>query len=629
MKSTQPIVESAFPWLRFVRVFQDRHVLELGFSRFGGVKFRRSVGFAGLATIFIAAFGGVLNGEEVVEKMSMRQVVGLVLENNHDISVQNLNRLIESERIEMARAAFDISLEGSYAYQYIDTPQNAQEFVATGGGAAIFDENDMEVGLSSSLLSSPSIFEQRNNVAKLALQQRLFTGTTVEVGSSLRILDNTLNRSMPPGLFNPEYETFTGITLTQPLLRDFGSNANLAEVRIAKSNKRLADLEWRSRTAALTASAMKLYYDVIFTHENMLIQRDAIKLAEQLFEENKKRSVEGVIPPNDVLIAEGAVYKRREEALLAENQYVERQNALQLLFTVGDEADRQLRILPSDSLKDSVKVSQRTSLVEMAQDSRYDILQALEVVQQREDQSQFASNQVRPRLDLIGSAGYHGLAGSTSNSYREAANGQAPEWTVGLSFSVPLEFKRARAAARLAKHREAQAHIDVSRVRAQIGLELDTVLNRIETDRQRLITARKGREVASSAMDGEVKRLGEGVSTSFQVLQYQTEYSQTRSRELAALADLNKDQLDLWLVTGQLLDRMGIVIDGETNERPVVGLDSANEAPSYRAATEQQKSRTEIEPVEASVVEVEVEVEADTAPAAEEVKWWKRPFQRK
>ncbi len=495
--------------------------------------------------------------------MSMTQIVALVLQNNHDISVQDLNRVIETERIKMAKAAFDPRFEASYAYQYIDTPQNAQEFVATGGGAATIPTANTQTGLATPILAQPTIFEQRNHVSNLSLIQRLTNGATVEVGTSQRILENTLNRNRPPGIFLPEYETYTGVTVTQPLLKDSGRNVNLTELRIAQSNARLANLEWRSRVAAAVANAMKIYYDVIFAHENMLVQRDAIRLAETLYAENKKRSDEGVLSPIEVLVAEGAVFTRKEDALIAETQYVDRQNALQLLFRTGADTDRELRIIPGDRLKADFDVPSRVTLICAAQNSRYDILQAIEVVDQRRMQSGFAKNQIKPRLDLIASAGLHGLDGSYGGSYGAAADGQGPEWTVGITFSVPLGAKRARAEAAIARQQERQAEIDADRIRAQITLELDTVLNRIRTDRQRVLTGRKGRDIAGQAMEGEIKRLGEGKSTTYQVLQYQNEYSQTRSRELAALADLNKGQLDLWLVTGQLMEKYGISIDNE------------------------------------------------------------------
>lgn len=509
-----------------------------------------------LALALLIGFGeGPLQAEkQETRRLSLNEVVALALAQNHDIAVQNLDRVIEAERMNMARAVFDPRLEGSYAYQHIDKPQNAQDLIATGGGATA--------------LTNPRIFQERNDVAKLALVKKFHTGTSVEFASSLSVLENSLNRERPPSLFSPEYETYTGVTMTQPLLRDFGPKVNLAGIRIAKSNNRIADLEWRSTTAATVAGAMKLYYDVVFTHANMEIQRDAISLAEKLLEDNRKRSEKGVIPPNEVLVAEGAVYGRKEQALVAETQYVERQAALQLLFKRGADVNQAVRIVPTGSLDDSVEVPERSKLLDRAQNSRYDILQALEVVGQREIQTEFARNQVLPRFDLIASAGFHGLDGSTGGSFDEAFNSQAPEWTVGVSFSVPLGLKRARAQARLAKHEETQAKIDVDRARAQIGLELDTVLDRINTDRQRLVAARKAGEVASQTLKNEIKRLDQGVTTSYQVLEYQKEYSQTRSRELAALADLNKDQLDLWLVTGQLLERQGIEVI-ENNDQSV------------------------------------------------------------
>ena len=398
----------------------------------------------------------------------------------------------------------------------------------------------------------------------------------------MRVLDNSLNRNRPPGLFHREYESFTGITFTQPLLRDFGKEINLTELRIAKSNSRLADLEWRSRTAVTVASAMKLYFDVVFTYQNMLVQRDAIDLAETLHEENKKRQEEGVISPTEVLVAEAAVYARKDEALIAESQYVERQNALQLLFRSGDDTENEIRIVPSDSLRSSVEVGKRDEMIELAQNSRYDILQALEIVDQRKDQVQFAKNQIKPRLDLVASGGLHGLNGSTGGTYSAAlGDGQGPEWTLGVAFSMPLGAKKARAEAQVAELEAERAKINADRVRVQIALEIDTILNRIETDRQRMATGRKSVEVAALTMDAEIDRLNEGVSTSYQVLQYQEEYSQTRSRELAAQTDLNKDQLDLWLATGRLLEKQGIIVE----EPPIVEeLPKNSKKPLIRAA---------------------------------------------
>jgi outer membrane protein len=182
----------------------------------------------------------------------------------------------------------------------------------------------------------------------------------IELGTTMRVLDNSLNRRIPPGIFNPEWETFTGLTVTQPLRRGFGKDANLAEIRIAKANAKIADYEWQSRTSSVVAEVMKRYYDVIFTRENIAVQKEGIELAEKLLGDTRKRSNEGVAANNDVVVAEAGVYQRREEVLAAELQYIERQNALQLLFKRSNDVYSQsVRIVPVDGLSDHMPATNR------------------------------------------------------------------------------------------------------------------------------------------------------------------------------------------------------------------------------------------------------------------------------
>lgn len=525
---------------------------------------------AGCASIALLAGSISLasaNADREFERLSLQDVITRALENNYEIQIERINPEIQRERIMTAQSAFDLRLNASYNYESSRSPQNAQEYVSTGGGTGTsggFGAGNL-TGLSTAVLDEPSIFVALNQISKIALVKKFSLGTVAELSTVHSRLDNSLNRDSAAALFHPEYETYTGLTVTQPLLQGFGHDANLAEIRIARSNHKLADLEWRSRTSGLVGQSMKRYYDVVFAYENMEIQKDAIGLAEKLLEDNRKRSAEGVVPPNDVYLAEAAVFVRREKALIAESEYMERQNALQLLYKSVDDVGEVLSVLPTDSLSDEVDVPARSDLLDQAWRDRYDLLQAREVVNQRGHQTAYAKNQVKPRLDLIGSAGLSGLAANTRNSYGEANRRQGSEWVIGVTFSVPFSFERQKAQLRAARRQEDQARIDVQRVKTQVSLEIDTVLSRLRLDKQRVETARQSREVARKTLDGESMRLEEGLTTSYRVLEYQKEYSQTRSREVAALADLNKGIVDLWLMTSQVLSRRSIVVEGATN----------------------------------------------------------------
>lgn len=169
----------------------------------------------------------------VEERLSLRSVILKALVNNNDILIEDLGRLVEQERVKIASQNLDPRFESSYIYQSIRTPQNTQDFIATGGGVAP----------GAPIQTTPNTFMQRNHISKVAFVDKLSTGATIELGTTLRVLNNTLNRRIPPGIFNPEWESFTGLTFTQPLLRGFGRDANLAEIRIAKANAKIAVIE--------------------------------------------------------------------------------------------------------------------------------------------------------------------------------------------------------------------------------------------------------------------------------------------------------------------------------------------------------------------------------------------------
>ncbi len=486
------------------------------------------------------------------ERLSLRAVILKALENNNDIMIQDLGRLVELEKIKVANQTLNPRLEGSYVYQSIRTPQNTQDFIATGGG--------INPG-ATPILTTPNVFMQRNHVSKLTLVDKLATGATIELGTTMRVLNNSLNRRIPPAIFNPEWETFTGLTVTQPLLRGYGKDANLAEIRIAKANAKIADYEWQSRTSAVVAEVMKRYYDVIFTRENIAVQKEGIDLAEKLLGDTHKRSKEGVAANNDVVVAEAGVYQRREEVLAAELQYIERQNALQLLFKRSNDVYSQsVRIVPVDGLSDYMPPTNRNELMGLAVNNRYEVKQAEEFINARHAQSQLAHNQSLSRLDFVASGGMHGLDGNIGQTYSNAFQSQGPEWTAGVQFSVPLNRDNQKATERLAYHQQEQAVRQAEKLRLQVLLEVDTVYNRVQIDQERLAATRKSREAARQSAEAELKRLQQGVSTSYQVLQLQRNYSQAQSRELAALADFNKSLADLYLTTATLLQKQRINI---------------------------------------------------------------------
>lgn len=488
--------------------------------------------------------------------LSLNEAILLALENNTSVQIEKINELIASDRILLAESAFDYEIRASYRYESINQPQNQQELVATGG--------------SSLELTEPRIFLERNQRFDSGIGKRTKLGSDIEIGTRWSQLDNTLNRVVPPALFGPEYSSFTGITLTQPLLRDFGYKVNTAPIEIARTDAEIASLNWMGEVQATVGGVIKRYVDLAAAYRGLGVRDEAVALAEKLATDNRVRRSEGRMTDIDVQEAEVAVSIRQEERIAAENDYFERLNALRVLINPVDNPRQGGRLIPTTAFRTKVPTMEnRESLIAMAKENRDDYLVAKLELDREQRRVAYARNQTLPSVDLLASAGLYGLDDGFGGTYSEAFSGQGPEWSVGVQISIPIGNRQAKQQLAIARRQVAQAKLREQQLDLVVELELDTVLNRINTAAKRLETVRKTTRLAQSFLDLETIRMNEGKSTSFQVLEKQTDLSAARTRELVAAADLERALVDTWVVTGTLLDRYSVdVVDESPSQTP-------------------------------------------------------------
>ena len=488
-----------------------------------------------------------------IEALSMKALLAKVLLNNASIESADLEKVIQLEKVKAAQIPFDFTLFSTYKREEIHTPQNSADYVASGGGTGI-PTNPLQP-----TLASPNIFEQRNHSMSLGISKKMKDGMILELSTNMNVLDNTLNRSKPPAVFQPEWESYSGVSVTVPMLKDAGRDANLAGIRIANTNAQIADIAWKQNTAELVADAMKRYYDVIYALENLKVKQNSISLARKLLNDTKARKDRGRAAESDVIVADAGLYQRIDESLTAEVLYVDLQNSLKLLYM--EESKPQgyfIRVVPIDKMVDEVPDANRTEMLQLALENRYELQQIDQTIKAKSSELQYATNQTKPRLDLVAGTGLKGLGGNGDQSYRAAFEHQGYEWFAGLEFSMPLGGDNRRSPARAARKALDQVYVKQRDLRIQISLEVDTVVSRGKSNIKRLSATRKSREASLKSAESALKKLAQGVGTSFEVLQLQKEYSLARNREIAALTDLNKDIVDLNLVTGQLLEKMDI-----------------------------------------------------------------------
>jgi outer membrane protein TolC len=186
---------------------------------------------------------------------------------------------------------------------------------------------------------------------------------------------------------------------------------------------------------------------------------------------------------------------------------------------------------------------------------RPDLLQLRVDLERRDIMLRYQRNQLYPQLDLVGSYGRSGLATTLSPSLADINDERLPAYSYGAVLSFPLGNRTASNTARATKAAKEQAVLQYKKLEQNVLVQIDDSVKLAQSDFERVDATREARIYAEAALDAEQKKLENGKSTSFLVLQAQRDLTASRSAEIRALADYNKALSQLALNEGTTLER--------------------------------------------------------------------------
>jgi outer membrane protein len=401
-------------------------------------------------------------------------------------------------------------------------------------------------------------------------------GTTVETdfydvslrgltpwGMSYRMGAMTQNRRVSTiGMFD-NYYTFAGVEITQPLLRNFGFNANLVQVRLAAAARGISEWDYRATVMDVVTEVIFAYHDLYFYQKNLEIAQRSRDLANGLVQENERRFRAGGLSEADVTAARARVATREEAILLAARAVRDQENFLKRL--ISDErtielVDRTLTIAPPEPLP---PISPEPALdFRRALQQRPDYQRAELFVRRADIARRYRRNQLLPRVDLVGSYGYNGLDQDFSESRRQVSDREIRSYSLGAVVSVPLTFATERGNYRSAKLTQQQAETMLEQLEQTIVVQVGNAAGQIQTAAQRVEATRLSRELEQQNLDAEVKKLRAGTGNTFFVLQQQEILANTEIRAFRALSDYQKALAVYDRQLGDTLTRHRIIIDG-------------------------------------------------------------------
>jgi len=137
-----------------------------------------------------------------------------------------------------------------------------------------------------------------------------------------------------------------------------------------------------------------------------------------------------------------------------------------------------------------------------------------------------------------------------------------PNWSLGLTFSVPVFNRTAKANAAIAATDLELAKTNLALLKQNLAVEVRAAARNVDTAVRSVAAARKARELAERNLDAERKKFDNGMTTSFTVAQVQNDLTAARSNELLAVAGHLKALTAWHRAVGDLLPVKGVDLAG-------------------------------------------------------------------
>jgi outer membrane protein len=480
-------------------------------------------------------------------ELSLRSYTELVLANNTDIQLQKLLVEPSQNAITRAFAPFDPVLNANFNATRSDRP-------------------------ATNILEGAQIVSQLQQPAALNYLQTFQTGTQLQAFYNFnRFSTNNINERV-----NPSYASNLQFRFVQPLLRNRGSYINRVPILAARSRLRSTEYATEDQLIRLLAQAENAYWDVVGARENLQVQEQALALADASLKRAQRELELGALSALEIYQPQ-AQYARAE-IFVTQARYRLQQAEDALRRQISLDLDPNLRNLPIVLTEPVLPPTDNTQfdrerLVAEAERNRPDIRSQLAQLDVDEYQIKAAVNNLKPDLALIGNYTTQGVGGTTLplGGGRPIPGGFGDAWSqmwgfgfpvygFGLQMRLPIKDRRASsdyADALVTKKADA---LRLRRLEQQTRLEVLNAISQVENSRASVELAKIAADLAQKRVEADQRRYDLGTITLFFLLASQNDLQQAQSELVNNSIQYRRNQLNLLLRTGSLLQERGVVI---------------------------------------------------------------------
>ncbi len=511
--------------------------------------------------------------------LALREAIVKALENNKDIEISRKDVKIAEFELKASDLFFTPRITGRSYFERAALPNDN-----------IF--NDRLVTTNTSLVA---------DVGYLGFIKKY--GTVYELNFKNRLSTT----DSPVSILSPEYGTSFEFKVTQPLLRGRESDDARRGIEIAKQNLSLSDKQFRQKAIEITVTVQRAYWDLTFMLRNLQVQRDGVRDAKEQLEHNRRLVKEGVLAPVDIIAAQTQVANLEQNVYLALENVNRSENVLKgLIAEDRNDPIWSESLVPTDSVELDRPKTTLPDALELALENRIEV-DILDVAKKiNEFDQRFFKEQLDPEVNLTASYTLNGISGTENPDVRSffsntesteklnetiarvnsldptlpainplpisppqgvptALTGgypsavtdllanRYPTFRVGVTFTISSDGTAQKAL--LGKSLVESEKIAVQRQQLEQAIQVDVrnALQSIKTADARLRSASISRENSEKQYQSEKRKLDNGMSDIYRVLERQTALMTARSAELQSRIELNKAIAELQRATGNAL----------------------------------------------------------------------------
>jgi outer membrane protein len=549
--------------------------------------------------------------------LTAQDVIALALENNLDIEIQRYGPLLAREVTKRAKGGGilrsvgvgvaagpqSVSLAGvSIAASGGANTGNAGAGVSSGGGiitqlgpAIPLLDPQLNFFTQFAHTTSPQSNTQLTGTTALVQNTRTYQAQYQKVwdfGLNAALTYSSQRTTVNSAFFN--LDPFTSgsldLTITQPLLYGFGRAVNTRNIRVAKNNEKVTNLQFKQQVITTVSAVLNLYWDLVSFNEDLRARKDQLATAQQLFEDNKKQVAIGTLAPIEVTRAEAQVYASQQDLLISQTNLLQQETVLKNALSrngVASPTLAEVHIIPLDkiSVPPSDNLRPIDQLVQEALGARVEIAQNQINIDSNKINLVGIKNSLKPTLNAFAEFTNHGLTGSQNplsiplipveprlaadpflvggygNLLNQIVRRNYPDYSIGLSLNIPLRNRAAQSDYVSSQLELRQNELAFQKSVNQVRVDVQNAVIGLQQARVRYDSAVKARILQQQTLDADRKKYTLGASTVFQVVTDQQTLAAAESAETQALANYSHARIAFEQALGTTLGVNHISID--------------------------------------------------------------------